>query len=73
LDSYSTMPEQLDIPDGASRLDAQRIKQVNRNLQIRAAYDKLVDKYGRDEALRRLGDLHNLEPRTVRAIVYGQR
>jgi len=67
------MPEQLDIPDGASRLDAQRIQQVNRNLKIRAAYERMRDEHGRDEALRRIGKRHGLQPRTVRAIVYGQR
>jgi len=67
------MPEQIDIPDAASEKDRQRIQQVNRNLKIRASYSPLRDKYGRDEALRRLGERHGLQPRSVRAIVYGCR
>ena len=67
------MPDTLDIPEGASEKDRQRIKQVNRNLRIRAAYDDLRDEYGRDEALQILSSRHNLEPTTVKAILYGQR
>ena len=67
------MPDTLPIPDAASERDAQRIRQVNRNLRIRAAYDDLRDEYGRDEALCRLARRHSLQPRTVRAIVYGLR
>ena len=67
------MPQTLPIPENASEKDRQRIEQVNRNLQIRQAYDDLRDEHGRQAAFRLLGDEHDLQPSTVKAIVYGQR
>jgi hypothetical protein len=67
------MAEQLDIPDGASRLDAQRIRQVNRNLQIRAAYEQLRDEHGRDRAFDMLAERHGCSRALIREVVYERR
>ena len=67
------MPQTLDIPEGASEQDAKRIKQVNRNLRIRAEYPKLRDEHDRQRAWKMLGERYGVSPSTVRLIVYCQR
>jgi len=67
------MADTLPIPDAASERDAQRIRQVNRNVAIRRSYPELRDEYGRDKALEILADRHNVSPGTARRIVYKQR
>lgn len=73
LDGDPTRADTLPIPPRASEKDRQRIEHVNRNLKIRAAYPQLRDKYCRGKAFQMLADKHNVEPATVKAIVYGQR
>lgn len=63
----------LPVPAEASEKDRQRIQQVNRNIQIRRAYPDLRDEHGRNEAFRKLARRYNVEPPTVKAIVYEQR
>lgn len=63
----------LPVPPEASEKDRQRIEQVNRNIRIRRAYPSLRDDCGRREAFKRLAERHNVEPTTVKAIVYKQR
>ena len=67
------MPQTLDIPDEASEKDARRIRQVNRNLQIRGDYPSLREQHGRRKAWKILGERYNVSPSTARLIVYGQR
>jgi hypothetical protein len=67
------MPQTLDIPDEASEKDARRIRQVNRNLQIRADYPDLKGEHGRQRAWEILGERYNVSPSTARKVVYHQR
>lgn len=67
------MPQTLDIPDEASEKDARRIRQVNRNLQIRGDYPALRERHGRRKAWEILGERYNVSPSTARLIVYEQR
>jgi len=67
------MPDTLPVPDSLPKKDRQRVRQVNRNIRIRSAYPELRDKHGRRKAFRQLAQRHNLEPATIKAIVYKQR
>ena len=67
------MPVTLDIPDEASEQDAKRIRQVNRNLQIRDDYPELRDQHGRQRAWEILGERYGVSPSTARLVVYRQR
>jgi len=67
------MADTLSIPDDASERDAQRIRQVNRNISIRQQYPKLKRRLGWQQAQEKLAERHDCSIHTVRKVLEGRR